>query len=190
AVAVLGIPLHAAEHVFAVQYLEQVRPLLQQPVVHGGGADEPADAAGSRAAHAEQRDDVAIVGMHALRAAGMIAARLALDVADIDDMAEQFALIGLRAEPADMRAEPGIDARQIVERVALARQAAQQQKASAEAQFLTKTGEIAAEPRQRKGLGRDLREVDLAERSEMTQRRVELVDFGDGEDANPLLPKL
>src|SRR5438067_5166607 len=114
-----------------------------EPIVYGRSADEPADAARSRAAHAEQRDDIAIIGVHALRTAGVIAARLGLDVADIDNMAEQFALIGLRAQPADIRAEPDIDARQIVERVALARQVAQQQKAAAETQLLAESGEIA-----------------------------------------------
>src|SRR5437763_14026348 len=161
-----------------------------EPIVYGRSADEPADAARSRAAHAEQRDDIAIIGVHALGAAGVIAARLGLDVADIDDMAEQFALIGLRAQPADMRGDPGIDARQIGERVALARQAAQQQKAAAEAHFLAAPGEIAAEPRQRKALRRDLRKVDLAERMEVAQRRVDLIDLGGGEDANALLPEM
>jgi hypothetical protein len=85
-----------------------------------------------------------------------------------------------------MRAEPAIDARQVVERIALARQPTQQQKAAAETQFLAAAGEVAAEPRQRKAPGRDIREVDLAERMEMAQRRVDLGDLRGREHANAL----
>jgi hypothetical protein len=89
-----------------------------------------------------------------------------------------------------MGAQADIDARQIVERVALARQPAQQQKAAAEAQFVTKTGEIAAECRQREAVRRDIRKIDLAERMEVAQRRVDLLDLGGREHANALLPQV
>jgi hypothetical protein len=82
-------------------------------------------------AHAHQRDDIAIVAVHALAAAGVIAACLGLDIADIDDVAEQFALVRLRHRSAEMHAEPVINQTDIVERIALARQPAQQQKTAA-----------------------------------------------------------
>jgi hypothetical protein len=67
--------------------------------------------------------------VHALTAAGVIAARLSLDIAPVDDVAEQFTLVGLRDRLAEMCAEPVVNEADIVERVALARQAAQQQEA-------------------------------------------------------------
>src|SRR5205085_6787459 len=96
----------------------------------------------------------------------------------------------LRDQTADMGAEPGIDARQIVERVVSARQPAQQQKAAAEAQLVAEAGEIGAERRQRKGFRRDLGKINLAERMQVTQRRLDLADLARREDANPLLPKV
>jgi hypothetical protein len=59
--------------------------------------------------------------VHALAATSVIAARLRLDIAHVDDVAEQLALIGLRDRPAQMRAEPIINKADIIERVALAR---------------------------------------------------------------------
>src|SRR5256885_1522530 len=80
--------------------------------------------------------------------AGMVAARLVLDVADVDDMAEQLALIGLRQGPSDIGAETEIDAGDVVERIALARQAAQQQEAPSVAQIVGEPPEDGAEARQ------------------------------------------
>ena len=78
--------------------------------------------------------------MEALGAAGVVAARAWLDVAHVDDVAEQLALPGLRQRHADMGAETDIDARQVVGGIALSRDAAQQQEAAAEAQFVAKVG--------------------------------------------------
>src|SRR6202012_4564609 len=123
--AVLRVELHAAEYPLVVKRCEQVGPGFEQRVVHRGGADDATDPAGLRRAHAHQRDDIAIVAVHALAAAGVIAARLRLDIADIDDVAQQFALVRLRHRPAEMSTEPVIDPPDIVDRIALARQPAQ-----------------------------------------------------------------
>jgi hypothetical protein len=130
-------------------------------------ARDPADAAGWRGAHAHQRDDVAIVAVHALCAALVIAARLRLDIAEINHMAEQLALVGLRREMPDIAAEPDINPRQIVERPALARQPAEQQKAGAGAQPLGQASKKSAERRQRKMLRSDLGKIGVAERAEV-----------------------
>ena len=87
--------------------------------------------------------------MEALRAAGVVAARAGLDVAHVDNVAEQLALPGLRQRRADMRAETEVDARHVVGGVALARDAAQQQEAAAEAQFVAQAAEEPAERGQR-----------------------------------------
>jgi len=79
--AELGIELHAAEDIVAAERRQQIGALLEQSVMDGGDAGDPADPARFRRAQAHQRDDVAIIGVHRLRAAGMVAARLALDVA-------------------------------------------------------------------------------------------------------------
>src|ERR1700761_2989570 len=99
--------------------------------------------------------------MEALGPSGMIATRTRLDVADVDDMAEQFALPGLWQRRADISAQPEIDPRHVIGGIAFARDAAQQHEAAAEAQLVAQTGEYSTQRRQREGLARDGRKVEL-----------------------------
>ena len=66
-------------------------------------------------------------------------------------------------------------------RVALAWDAAQQQEAAAEAQFVAKVAEEGAESGKREAVGRDVREVQVALFAQMRECRVNLFDLSGGE---------
>ena len=176
-----GVHLAAAEGKAVIEHLEQVGTFALQAAVHRDRAADPAGAAGFCRLQAHQRDDVAGIGVETLRATGVIAARAGFDVAHIDDVAQQFALPGLRQRRADMGAETEIDSRHVVAGITRARNAAQQDKAAAETQFVAEAAEKGVEGGKREGVRRDSREVELALVAQMGKRRVDLLDLGGGE---------
>src|SRR5207248_6371921 len=84
-------------------------------------------------------------------------------------------------------AEPDINPRQIVERPALARQPAEQQKAGAGAQPLGQASKKSAERRQRKMLRPDLGKIGVAERAEVANRFFNSPDLFRGKNIKTLL---
>ena len=77
---------------------------------------------------------------------------------------------------------------EVVERVALARQAAQQQKAAAEAQFVAEAGgRTPPSVGSGKLSGVMSGKSSVAERAQMRERRVDLGDLGAGEHVHALL---
>jgi hypothetical protein len=164
-------------------------------------ADDLADAAAARLAHAEQPDDVGAIGVKAQRPARprLVARRhrlagllldaglvhLAIGAQLVAHVSDQLAVGVLEAGGAEVRADAPVHLAQLVFRVALDRKPAQQHHAAAVLELVADRDEIPAEPGQREILAADVAPGEPAS-LDGAEGPVDLVDRGRGDRADPV----
>jgi len=179
----------------------QVGPALEDRVVDRDRADDLADAAGPRLAHAQQADDVRAIGVEAKRpararlvAGGHRRAGFLLDPGLVHGavrsqlvahLADQLTVRVLVACGAQVRADAPVELAQLVLGVARDGQAAQEHQPAAMLELVGDRGQLGAESGQRKILARDVGPGQAA-RLDRRQRGVELGDGGGRDRSDPV----
>ena len=115
--------------------------------------------------------------MESLPAALVVAAHAAFQIGDVQHMAQQLPMPGLRQRPADIGAEAEIDFCQIIHRVPRARQPAQQQKPRSRAQHAAEIAQEISKSGQRKFLRRHVRKIHRPQPLQMPERGIDLIDL-------------
>ena len=139
----------------------KVRVPLRHGVVHRHRTGQRRQPARFRGLQAQQRDDVARIGVEVLPLGGLVDAdvRVPGRQAEVADMAEHMALRILRSGVAEIRADAPIGRGAFFDRPALNRQAAEQHEAAAVQHVIAQPVEDGAECRQREVGTRDRRDI-------------------------------
>ncbi len=177
----------------------QIRPALEDGIAHRGDADHPARAAPAGRAHAEQPDHVAAVGVPAQ---GPARARLgtrgeplapgdrgldhlAVEPDLVAHLADELAVSVLVHRLPEVAAEPPPDRTELVVRVALRRQAAQEHEAAPPLEIAIDLGQLRRDAGQREVLPGDVPPPEPA-CLRRAQGRVDLVDGARREPVDPV----